>query len=105
MPLILQPSLDDVTRKELEARLEVVRVKRMEAAQIYYTGVNAKLDAVSDKIKVRINGQMEMLNKEILSLDKALEKVEKRIEAVIQLDQEVGVLGMMRVDTMEHDDE
>lgn len=85
MPLVIQPDIHSVTREEFEAHLEQVRVRRMVAALALLATQEEKLDHLSDKLRRQIMGQNEMLEKEILRLDVALEKVEARLEKIEML--------------------
>ena len=95
MPLILAPSFDEHSREEIEAHLEEVRARRMVAAIEYATGVNAKLEYEALKVQKKMSAQYEMLAKEIAALDKALEKMEKRLLTLITLQQELGLTQNM----------
>jgi hypothetical protein len=95
MTLVLAPSYDDHTREQVEAHLDVVRSNRMVAAIEYHAGRKAKLEHESDKIRLRIEKQYAMLGKEIDGLEKAEEKVLKRLETLEALKQEVGLITDM----------
>jgi hypothetical protein len=85
MPLVIQPSIKDVTREELEAHIEDVRLRRMLAAVQLQETRNQKLAAISGKLRRQIAGQCEMLEKEIIRLDNALERVEQRAHRIEML--------------------
>lgn len=103
MPLDLVPALSDLPRAEIEAHLDAVRARRMAAAIEYHHAKNAKLDHESERIQRRIKQQREMLGKEIVALDKALERVEKRLTTVESLMQEHALVGEMRVELSDED--
>jgi Pyruvate/2-oxoacid:ferredoxin oxidoreductase gamma subunit len=89
--LILAPSFDEHTRAEIEQHLEVVRQRRMLAAFSYAQGVNAKLEHESERIQKRMASHYDMLAKEIERLDKAHAAVEKRLETLTAMQQELGL--------------
>ena len=97
MPLQMVPDLAALSREQVEAHLEQVRARRMVAALHYHEGKNAKYAMESDKIKRKMRGQNEMLGKELSSLDKAIERVEKRLAAITTLDTELGLVNDMIV--------
>lgn len=96
-PLTLQPAITQLTRAEYEEHLEAVRARRMIAAIEYHEGKNAKYQHEADRIQRRMKGQNEMLGKEIMTLDKAIEKVEKRLATIANMDNELGIVKDMIV--------
>lgn len=92
MSLVLQPWLGEMTRAQIEAHLQAVRARRMVAAMEYQQAQNAKLAHEQDKVQRKIKGQVTMLEKEILRLDRALDAVEKRLVSLATLDQEYGLM-------------
>ena len=92
MPLILSPSFNDKTRAEIEAHLETVRAKRMQLAVQYHEGRQAKLNHEADVLQKRFTRQYDMLEKNILALDKALEIAEDRLAKCIALHSELGLV-------------
>lgn len=95
MPLVLQPSLDEHSRQEIEDHVAAVQARRMVAAIEYHKGITDKIDAESDKIFRKLKQQYEMLGKELERLDKADEAIQKRMQAIAILQQEAGVLSDM----------
>ncbi|ERR1044071_3906472 len=92
MPLVLAPSFDDHTREQIELHVAEVQVRRLEAAVIYHQGVNAKLNFESDKIQAKIARQYELLNKELVALEKAELKVQDRLATMQHLQNELGLV-------------
>lgn len=85
MPLVIQPDINSVSREEFEAHLDEVRARRIVAALELQANREMRLDAISEKLRRQINNQNEMLEKEILRLDTALENVELRLMKIGQL--------------------
>jgi len=98
MPLVLAPSFDDHTREEIEAHLDLVRAKRMEAAVEYHTGINAKLSYESEKIQKRMQAKYDMLVKEMGQLDRIMEKVVDRLAEIEHYKNELGLLTDLRTE-------
>lgn len=103
--LVLQPSVKSVTRAEYEAHIEIVRSRRMVAAVQYAEGVNAKLGKIESKLAERRKKHYEMLEREIIRLDQVLEKVESRLAAVDEVDNEIGSIQTQFVDANEEVDD
>lgn len=101
MSLILRPSFDSQSREEILAHLEQVRVRRMAAAIHYHSGVNAKLEHEADKIQRRMKSHYEMLHKELLALEKAETKVQNRLDNLIALENEIGLVHDLKVHGLE----
>jgi uncharacterized small protein (DUF1192 family) len=98
MPLILQPTFNELTRQEVEAHLQTVRARRMIAAMELVDKSNARLGRVSEVLSRRIDQQRGMLEKEIGRLDAALQKVENRLAALTELFGEQGqVIDQIKV--------
>lgn len=96
MPLVLAPSFDDHTREQIEVHIAQVQARRMAAAVEYHTGKDAKLAHESDRIQKRIAQKYDMMQKELLALDKAMEKVENRLAELTHLQNELGLVAEMR---------
>lgn len=96
MALVLAPSFDDHTREQIEVHIAQVQARRMAAAVEYHTGKDAKLAHESDKVQRRIAQKYEMMHKELLALDKAMEKVENRLAELTHLQNELGLISDMR---------
>ena len=90
--LVLQPTIAEMTTEQLEAHLEYVRARRIVAAMEYIEGRHLKYDALADKVRRKLSGQYEMLEKELERLDRALDITERRVEAIEVLRQEYGLL-------------
>lgn len=95
--LVLYPSIDALTREQLEQHLETVRAKRMVAAIEYTQGQNAKLERAATVIERRLRAQYDMLAKEIGAVDKACEKMDKRLNTIEALKSELGLARDMIV--------
>lgn len=102
MPLILQPSLDEHTREEIEAHVEEVRARRMVAVIEYNAGKQAKLENELNSVNRKLIQQYTMLGKEIEQLDRLDARLSKRLETIAALQQEGGVVSDML--TGEYDD-
>lgn len=92
MPLTLYPSIDSLTREELEAHITAKRARRLRAAIEYHEGRNAKLSHESDKIQRKMKQQYDMLAKEIAIFDKASDKIDKRLATIEALKAELGLV-------------
>lgn len=92
MPLVLAPSFDEHTREQVEAHVAAVQARRMLAAMEYHTGKNAKLTHESDKIRLRVEKQYDMLRREIEALEKAENKVNDRLAGLEHLMNELGLI-------------
>lgn len=90
--LVLRPSLEDFDRDAVEAFIEAVRAKRMVATLEYYENKNAKLSHASEKVQRKFWGQLEMLEKELLALERAEVKAQDRLNNINILKQELGML-------------
>lgn len=95
MPLILQPSLDEHTREQIEAHVEEVRARRMVAVIEFNAGKQAKLENELNSVNRKLIQQYTMLGKEIEQLDRLDAKLSKRLETIAALQQEGGVVSDM----------
>lgn len=86
------PALPDMTRQEIEDHLEAVRARRLVATITYYDGVNAKLEKEHAKHSTRRDKQYEMLRKELEAVDKAIAKVESRVEVIDVLESNLNII-------------
>lgn len=96
--LVLQPAIDRMSREEVEAHLEEVRARRMTAAIEYQIGTNAKIDRANTVLGRRMEQQYQMLEKEILKLDSLDEKIQKRLNTIESLNQEMAYNITMRIE-------
>lgn len=85
----------------MEAFLEQVRARRMVATIEYHNTKNAKLAHASGKMVDRLDKQLDMLEKEILALERAENKVNDRLNAIEGIKQEIGFLAEQLVDPNE----
>lgn len=97
--LTLVKSLKDLTRDELENILETIRFRRMSAATAFIKGKNQKLAKDVDKIQQRVDRQYAMLEKELRSVDRAIEKFEKRLVEIETLKQSMGYITDQMITT------
>lgn len=91
--LVLRPTLGDLDRSEVERYITVIRAKRMAATVEYFATKNRKLELRQGAVGDRINKQIEMLHKELSSLERAEQKVSDRLAAIQELTNEHGQLG------------
>lgn len=87
MPLVLKPTIRDFSREELEAHVEGIRTRRMVIAFDYQVGQQLQLQTSMQKNERKYGLCMERLGKELVTLDKALAKVEARMQEAIELKQ------------------
>jgi hypothetical protein len=90
--LVLQPTIDDLTRQELEDHIEVVRAKRVVAALEYHAGQRAKLEYELEVVQKKVQRAYEQLGKKIERLDRALEVVEEQMRKCEELKTEMGFI-------------
>lgn len=91
-PLDLVPALTDMNRAAIEEHIAGVQARRTAAAIQYYEGKNAKLNARSVVLQRRIRQAYDQLGKELVSCDKAIERVEKRLNAIAELENQSGLV-------------
>lgn len=91
MPLVLQPTFNDLSREEIEAHIEQVRARRMAAVVQYHAGVNAKLEYASAKMQAKIAREYHLLGQLIEQGDRIDEKIDKRLQTLEMLIQELGL--------------
>lgn len=90
MGLQLIETVNEMTDGELEEFLSVVRVKRLAAVVALQQAEDVKLSAELGKLKTKFEKAREMLTKDIVRLDKVVEKVEERMVAVDSLRHEIS---------------
>lgn len=93
MPLILRPNIKDFSREELEAHFEAIRARRMAIAFDYQIGLLHGFENSRNKNERRYGISIEKLGRELVTLDRALEKVETRMRELIQIKQEDETLS------------
>jgi hypothetical protein len=91
--LVLMPTLDNLSRDEVEAYIETVRAKRMVATLEFFQTKNRKVELKQSKIGQRIQGKLDMLEKEIDRLEAAENKVSTRLAEIEQLKHEFDATG------------
>jgi hypothetical protein len=87
------PTLDNLSRDEVEAYIETVRAKRMVATLEFFQTKNRKVELRQSKIGQRIQGKLDMLEKEIDRLEAAENKVSTRLAEIEQLKHEFDATG------------
>lgn len=92
MGLELKPSIDSVSREELEAHIEAVRARRLSAAIEYQQGVDTKYRHEQDKLQRKLNGEYKMLGRELEQFDRIDGKLQYRLQRIEQLKHEVGLI-------------
>lgn len=93
MPLILKPTIAEFSREELEAHIEGIRTRRMAIAFDYQIGMQMKWEESRKKNERKYAEGIARLGKELVALDRALEKVEKRMDELTTLKQEDSLLS------------
>jgi adenine specific DNA methylase Mod len=96
MPLILSPSFDEQTREQIESYISAVQARRMFAAIEYHQGKAEKLDSEAGKLEARIARQYDMLKKEIDRMEKAEQAVTDRLQNILNIRNELGLVVDMR---------
>jgi hypothetical protein len=92
VPLITKPTIRDFNRAELEARIEMIRARRMMVAFDYHASQKIELEQQSDKLVRKFREHGDRLGVEIARLDRALDAVENRVSKMTELQQEHGLL-------------
>jgi predicted nuclease with TOPRIM domain len=92
MPLILAPSFDDHTREQVEAHLELMRVRRIAAALEYAQGKMAKLETEDNMLENKLARSYEQLGKALGRLDREFEKIEQYLNSCEMLKGELGLI-------------
>jgi hypothetical protein len=87
------PTLDNLSRDEVEAYIETVRAKRMVATLEFFQTKNRKVELKQSKIGQRIQGKLDMLEREIDKLEAAENKVSTRLAEIEQLKHEFDATG------------
>ena len=100
--LVLQPSIHDYSREQIEEFIDTVRAKRMTAAIQYHADAAAKIGHESEKIQRRYTAKIEKLAKAINACEAAEAKIEDCLAELDVLKQELGLLTDSVVIT--HDD-
>ena len=95
MPLVLRPLIKDFSREELLEHVEKIRTRRMSIAFEYHTQQQLKLETGFNRIQRKYSEHLNMLGRELETLDKAIAKVEKRVDLMTALSQEDGLLRDM----------
>lgn len=83
--LILMPNLKTYNRDQVEAFVDRIRAKRMEATLEFYNTKNQKIAKKRDQVGIRMARQLELLQKEIDRLSDMESKVSDRIAQIEQL--------------------
>src|SRR5262245_25536295 len=92
VPLITKPTIRDFNRAELEARIELIRARRMRVAFDYHASQKIDIEQQTDKVVRKFKEHGDLLGKELDRLDRTLEAVEKRVAKMSELQQEHGLL-------------
>ena len=95
MPLVLKPTIKDFSRAELEAHIDGIRLRRMAIAFDYQIGQQLALQTSMQKNERKYGLAIERLGKELITLDKALVKVEARMEELTTYKQEDETLAAL----------
>lgn len=75
--------LDQLTNSELEEFLTGIRELRLKGSQKYQEVVNRRAAARSSKLAERLSDQIRMFQKDITQMDKAFDRIDKRITTII----------------------
>jgi len=92
VPLYTKPTIKDFSRAELEQRIEQVRARRMMIAFDYHASQQISMEQQADKTVRKFKEHGDMLGKELMRLDRALDAVENRVSKMSELQQEHGLL-------------
>jgi len=85
-------SVDTLSRMDVELFVQSARSRRMVAAIEYEAGQNLKLEKAASKLSDRLKREYDMLQKEILKLDNAIEKTDLRLIRIDNLKNELGLI-------------
>lgn len=106
--MILWPELSLNNLSAFEATLGVVRAIRTAAAIEYTQGEQMKLSLSVDKLEVRLGRQFELLGKDILAVDKAIQRMEDRLAVITGLRHDAGLIAALLINaggSLEDEDE
>jgi molybdenum-dependent DNA-binding transcriptional regulator ModE len=92
MPLVLAPSFDDHTREQVEAHLEIVRLRRIAGALEYAQGKMLKLESEDNLLGNKLIRNYDQLGKTLQRLDRELEKVEQYLNACQMIRDEMDLV-------------
>lgn len=93
MPLVLAPSFDDHTREEVEAHLDLVRVRRIAAAMEYQQTRLNKLEVEDAALRSKLFRNYQQLGKALERLDKDIERVESYLANCVNVKNELGLVN------------
>jgi CII-binding regulator of phage lambda lysogenization HflD len=103
MPLTIVPTLSEVDREKFESRLDVIRARRTELAVAYHAGRQAKLAHEADTIQRKFEKTIDMLEKDLIKLDKQIMAAEDRLAKLIAMSSELGlVTDLIELRTSDH---
>lgn len=77
----------EMTTAQQDAWLDGVRERRLRSVKVYEALQTAKRSAVDDKTRATLQRECNHMDKELLALTRALEKVETRVNRVTALQQ------------------
>jgi hypothetical protein len=92
VPLILAPSFDDHTREQVEAFLDMVRIRRVAAAIEYQQGKMNKLRGEEGTLENRLTRAYDQLGKSLERIDKELYRCDELLNKCEMLKGEMGLV-------------
>ena len=75
----------EMNEEQQTAFLDAIRERRLRTVKVYEEMQAAKRNAKDEKVRTQLQAQASMMDKELLALNKALEKVEARATKVLAL--------------------
>lgn len=90
--LVLQPTIAEMSTKELEQRIEAARARRIVAAMEYVAGQSLKLETERNYLHQKLKHQYAMLEKELERMERCLYALDQRVMTIETLRQEAGLL-------------
>lgn len=93
MPLILAPSFDDHSREEVEAFIDMVRVRRISGAIEYQQSKLHRLDAENSSLEAKLIRAWDQLGKALVRIDTDIEKIETLLGTCQMLRQEIDLVS------------
>lgn len=77
--LVLVKTLRDFSREELELQIAGKRLRRIALARVYHEGKASKLQHQNDQTARRFMKEIDLLNADLIAVDKAIDKAEQRL--------------------------
>jgi len=84
-------SVEEMSDQQLQDHIVNKRERRMKAYNLYEEAVKLEKETYNQKLLLDVRKQSEMLAKDLGTIDKALERAEKRMVKIIAIRNELGI--------------